>query len=363
MFNRNFKIYRITNKENGKSYIGVTKNSLEQRFYHHKKTNSCTILNKAINKYGEEAFSIEVVWQASNLENMINQENYFIQLHQTLVPNGYNLRDGGHYGKFSEFTKQDMSVKGKERWKNPTEKMKSGLNKFLDNPYNEKEPIIGINIYNKDIQKFDSIEDSKEKGFTPSSNLMRKCIHDHDYLWFYDDGFSDQFYIDLAEIQLGGFNNYRKGGKDWDNKEHKKQRIESMIESAKDRAKPLIAVSRFDASILEFPSINDAIKKEYTWGSIRQALIGDCKHAYNYCWFYKENDKNNDYYIQKAEKILGKFNNTNIRPLKAINIKTSENIYFNNIDEVISLGFTTKEVRQVLTGRRKSYKGYIWKFL
>lgn len=90
--------YKITCKENGKEYIGITTRNLDRRWYEHKYVaNSCgQLLGKAIKKYGEEAFSIEQIASAiGNVENLKLLEQDLIQQFGTKVPNGYNLTNGG----------------------------------------------------------------------------------------------------------------------------------------------------------------------------------------------------------------------------------------------------------------------------
>ena len=59
-------IYKITNKVNGKIYIGKTEKSIELRFKEHcreftKARSKDRPLYRAFNKYGVENFSIELV--------------------------------------------------------------------------------------------------------------------------------------------------------------------------------------------------------------------------------------------------------------------------------------------------------------
>jgi group I intron endonuclease len=107
-------VYKITNKINGKCYIGQTINSLETRWYYHCRKNSfCRYLGNAIQKYGKEAFSVEVIAECQTPEDLNNTEKHFIEVYNSLAPNGYNLREGGGgYGKMSEEAKKKM----KESW-------------------------------------------------------------------------------------------------------------------------------------------------------------------------------------------------------------------------------------------------------
>jgi len=89
--------YIITNKQNGKSYVGITTRKIARRWYEHCYLgNSCgQLLNKAINKYGIDAFEIQVVASAKTIPDLKDLEKQLIVQYQTKVPNGYNLTDGG----------------------------------------------------------------------------------------------------------------------------------------------------------------------------------------------------------------------------------------------------------------------------
>jgi group I intron endonuclease len=88
-----YKIYLITNIENKKQYVGITKFSIEERFFQHTKRGF--LLTEAIQKYGEQNFSIELVEEVESAERAYELEIFYIQKYNTKVPNGYNLTDGG----------------------------------------------------------------------------------------------------------------------------------------------------------------------------------------------------------------------------------------------------------------------------
>ena len=94
-------IYKITNKVNGKSYIGQTIQNVKERFYQHCATKcSQAILNmvihKAINKYGKSNFTIEVIEEVEST-NLNDRERYWIRYYDS-YNNGYNSTEGGQDG-------------------------------------------------------------------------------------------------------------------------------------------------------------------------------------------------------------------------------------------------------------------------
>lgn len=89
-------IYKITNKENGKIYIGQS-NNIERRFREHKTKGSTSRipLDVAIQKYGVESFSFEVVEECS-IEELNTKESFWIK-HYNSIEKGYNLSEGGDH--------------------------------------------------------------------------------------------------------------------------------------------------------------------------------------------------------------------------------------------------------------------------
>lgn len=108
-------IYKITNKQDNKLYIGQTTQDLEERWRHHKYKNSnCRYLKSAINKYGIENFEFKLICICFD-NDLDKNEIYYMKKYNTLAPNGYNLREGGNRGKHNEETKKKISETLKNR--------------------------------------------------------------------------------------------------------------------------------------------------------------------------------------------------------------------------------------------------------
>lgn len=88
-----YRVYLITNLLNLKSYVGITKFSIGERFKQHVKRGF--LLTEAIKKYGKSKFSIKLIEEVESAERAYELEIYYIKEYDTKAPNGYNLTDGG----------------------------------------------------------------------------------------------------------------------------------------------------------------------------------------------------------------------------------------------------------------------------
>lgn len=92
-------IYKITNKTNGKVYIGQTTQQLSERWWQH--CNRCpsqkhrSYIYNAVEKEGEDNFSVEQIASADSLDALNLLEEHYIKEYDCLAPNGYNLHPGG----------------------------------------------------------------------------------------------------------------------------------------------------------------------------------------------------------------------------------------------------------------------------
>ena len=87
-------IYKIVNNINNKIYIGLTTKDLSRRVAEHIRENK-SYVQKALNKYGLESFTISVIDHAESKEILKEKEKYWIKYYNCKSPNGYNLTDGG----------------------------------------------------------------------------------------------------------------------------------------------------------------------------------------------------------------------------------------------------------------------------
>lgn len=103
-------IYKIINLVNDKVYVGQTWQTIHIRFSKHKSPSEkgCIKLHNAFNKYGRDNFKIELITFCSTQKIADELEVYFINKYDS-IKNGYNIREGGSRGKWSEESKKKLS--------------------------------------------------------------------------------------------------------------------------------------------------------------------------------------------------------------------------------------------------------------
>lgn len=91
-----YYIYKFTNKENLKSYIGCTRN-IGSRIQQHIKGSmkESKLLHADIQRYGIEKFTIEILMTTNYADDAFHLEQVFIERYHSFTPNGYNHTTGG----------------------------------------------------------------------------------------------------------------------------------------------------------------------------------------------------------------------------------------------------------------------------
>lgn len=95
MKNRKYIVYKHTNKENGKIYIGITSQSAERRWqhgagYYH------TYFGNAIRKYGWDGFDHDILAVDLEEQNACDMEISLIKFYRSNErERGYNIAEGG----------------------------------------------------------------------------------------------------------------------------------------------------------------------------------------------------------------------------------------------------------------------------
>jgi group I intron endonuclease len=125
-------VYKITNNINGKAYIGQTINSVQERFRTHCGAYSegkCPAIWSAIQNYGKDNFTIELLWSEPGCDKnrLDSKEIEMISTYNTIVPNGYNLMEGGCGSRHNEESKKKISVAKKKLWEEKGEEIRAQI--------------------------------------------------------------------------------------------------------------------------------------------------------------------------------------------------------------------------------------------
>ena len=145
-------IYKITNIQNNKVYIGQTIRPVKDRFHRHINDAMNNILDthfaRAIRKYGKENFIIEIIDTAQTQDELNQKERYWIRYYNS-IEQGYNETDA-------------ISKCGGNTYKSKTtEEMKVIKEKIRQSKLGGKNPmahkIKRINIITGEIDIFDTV--------------------------------------------------------------------------------------------------------------------------------------------------------------------------------------------------------------
>ena len=160
MEERNFDVYKATNKLNNKYYIGVTTQGVGARMKNHlykALSGSQYKFHKALAEVGLENFTVEVIDSTTDVEEAKNLEKYWIEkLHANNSDYGYNSDCGGDIMFHTEETKAKISAihKGKD--------MSSAYKSLLQ-----------YSLQGKFICEYDSCTEAEKKTGISRASILR----------------------------------------------------------------------------------------------------------------------------------------------------------------------------------------------
>ena len=239
-----YNIYLITNLDNDKKYVGLTKFSITERFYQHVKRGF--LLTEAIKKYGEDKFFIELIEEVDTAGRAYELEQYYIKEYNTKVPYGYNLTDGGDgiFGwEVTEEYRQECSERVKQLHKekkvgmygknhsDETKRKMSVASKGKSKPW-----LIGRKLSPESIEKLRQIN----LGRVLSDETRKKISENHH--------------------DVNGENNPMYG------KKHSPETIEKLREKAKNRPKRVWINNGIEEKLM---NIDESIPMGYNKGRVR----------------------------------------------------------------------------------------------
>lgn len=152
-------IYKITNKINGKIYVGQTSLSIEKRFDKHIKCAESKVnrhLYDSMNHYGYDNFIIEMIEDNILKENIDERERFWISELHSRSPKGYNMTEGGGggytLGSWDEdsrkelYKSQALSRTGSKRTEQQKQRMSESSKLRYQNKTKEEKEIIAAKI-------------------------------------------------------------------------------------------------------------------------------------------------------------------------------------------------------------------------
>jgi group I intron endonuclease len=91
-------IYKLTNTNNGKVYIGQTTVTLEDRWRRHLRSKGCIYLHLAIKKHGKDSFSKEIIEYCESKTELNDRERHWIKFYDSMnCKKGYNIKFGTNH--------------------------------------------------------------------------------------------------------------------------------------------------------------------------------------------------------------------------------------------------------------------------
>lgn len=274
-------IYLVTNKINNKKYIGQSID-VERRWKQHIKDSKNKKLKSryfyaAINKYGLENFSLEIIDENIPIDKINEREIFWINYYNCYAPNGYNLTKGGEGSlgrKQTDHAKEIISQKSTQ-WHE-----------------NNKETFLNI-ISNRDNTNIFSQETIDKRVSTWKSNPENKYKVTQNLKNYIEDMSEEQ----KIENNKKAIQTKRDKGYDFYNfcfgkmDQVDKDRMYETISKNNKRSQPILMIDQNNEIVKEFHSIGEAgryLYEQYNFSknakqNIRQVLDTD-KIAYGYKW-------------------------------------------------------------------------------
>jgi len=116
-----YSIYCVTNTENNKKYVGITKNDIKKRLKEHitQSRYSDYRFHQAIRKYGSDIFEIIEIDSTDTKDKALELESKYIKEYDTFN-SGYNMNEGGvglvyHTDESKQKMSENNYWKGKNR--------------------------------------------------------------------------------------------------------------------------------------------------------------------------------------------------------------------------------------------------------
>lgn len=312
-------IYSITNKLNGKRYIGQTYNFkyrwMRHRSYLKHNTEHNAHLQNAWNKYGSENFEFEIIENCPF--NQLDEREIFWINYFDSKDNGYNFADGG------------LGCKGYKHSEEEIRKMR-----MIQNP----KPIVMLDLQGNYIREFISAGEAGDYlGKTSVSGIKRCCEKDkykkaYGYIWVYKEDF-DSDNIDL----------------------------DYYLSKNKNLPKPVLQYDKNMNLVHEYCSAYETKEYGFDSSTVSMACNGKYDTYMGYIWRWKNNP---EIYYENLKKRKEKAFKAKKAKEKII-LQYSKNLDFIRewtYDQLKENNFNLQAIQNNCLGHTKTSQGHIWKY-
>ena len=366
-------IYKITNLDNGKMYVGQARD-IYYRWSQHKsnlRSNSHenAKLQNSWNLHGENAFEFSVIEECSK-DKLDEREIFWILELNTYVGfevcNGYNLTLGGAGTKIiHEVLQFDLNGDFIKEWQNGIIAGATlGINygtlygvltkryKYAGNYiFIYKENYIGresldwyldrkgmrvVLQYNKDaelINRFNSLsEANKYLGYDVNSCVSHICVTSHGYIFVYEDEglIIDKHYCEWAFSLLNNICN-----------------------------KPFYQLDKDGNIIKKYNCLREAVENGYNEKMVNDCVRGLINKYKGFIWVYEQ-----DLHLFTKEKCNEIFNEKRKSNRNVPVLQFKDGIFVNRYESLSKLPdeFLKGSVSSCCRGIKPQYKGYTWEY-
>jgi len=288
MGEREYYVYKHTNKKNNKVYIGITCQDPKKRWLYGKGYQGNDYFNKSIIKYGWDNFEHEILHEHLTKEEAEQKEIELIKKYKSNQREfGYNMDNGGRVHRFTEETKQKLSKshKGKPSWC-----------KGLHINVGENNSFFGKHHTEETKQKISNANKGRKK--TPEQKAIVSESCKKTWRKKIEDGYSvsDETKEKLRKAMIGRESTFKghhhtEEAKEKLRKAHLGKKINKEVAEkiAEKNRVPILCYDKNMIFIKEYPSVISASKDLNIFGSnISRCLKNENATAKGYKFRYKE---------------------------------------------------------------------------
>lgn len=285
-------IYCITNKVNGKKYIGQTTVNVAGRWKAHQHPESgCVKLRAALNKHGVDNFECETIIECPN-EELDDHEVRLIAEHDT-VNTGYNCMLGGHGTNWTDEMRKAMSelmtgrkLSEEHRAKNrgvtaPMYGKKhtpEALQRMRDNAKPNKMEVDQFTLDGEFVKRFESVTAAAAQFEVKKSTISRACNLENGT----SSGFQWRWVAPHKPSQPcpARANGFRGKQHTPETKSVLRQKCTPVVRKVDQFSFDGKFVKRHDCLRDAADSVTSDVK------GVREACDGNCKYAKGYMWHW-----------------------------------------------------------------------------